>query len=1019
MRTSPFHMVPSLALMVLAATAHAQTREVTGRVTATDTQSPAAGAVVTVVGRPNVGTVSNERGQFRLTIPAGDQSLLVRIVGYKRSTVAVPAATTTVDVALERDVLQLEGLIVTGQATTVERRNAATATSVVNTEELTRVPAPSLESALQGKVVGANIQMNNGAPGGGGQIQIRGTSSILGTADPLFVVDGVIISNNTVNVAGVNAITSSSGRGPSATTDNEENRLTDINPNDIESVELLKGAAASAIYGSKATNGVVVITTKRGRAGDTRLNIIQRVGQYQPERLLGSRHFQTAAQAQEANGGGSGASAAVLAACNPQCPYYDYQKDFFGQRSLARETIVSASGGSERTKFYVSGSHKYDGGTMINTSALKQSLRLNLDQTFSNRVNATVSTTFLRNFGQRGLSNNDNTFTSPFYLFAYSPAIIDLRKRDASGNFIVNPFAGGGQTSSNPFQTLSYLTSNEDVYRGIGSARANFIAITSARNTVTLSAIGGVDWFNQDDRVYSPNFLQYEPNDGFLGTAVQGNAVNRQVNSSLNAVWTFTPGSQGLSATTSGGIQYETRRLNQYNLRARGLVPGVAEVNQGTQDATQLKQEVRDQAYYGQEEILAFKERLLLTGGFRAERSSVNGDHKKYYVFPKGAVSYRLTSLLPHMDELKLRAAVGTSGNQPRYGDRDLTLTALGIVGGQNALGATQTLGNTGIKPEKMTEQEYGVDARFYDSRLALEATRFDRTITDLLLTAPLAPTSGLTQQIINGGKITSKGWELALTVNPLRSSGLNWISRNSFYHVEGKVISLPIPAFVVPNSGFGAGYGRARISPGYSTTAIWGNRTRADGTFADTVIGEATPKFTMQFGNDFTYKALALNVLVDWRKGGDVSVLTQNIFDEGLNSYDYDAVSPCRSTPSLSGCATTALPAGDPNKPLGAYRYASWRGSRNAATYIDDGSYVKLREVTLTYTVPVRYASLLPGAKSLRLSLTGRNLHTWTKYWGVDPDAAQFGNQSVRINVDHSPYPPSRSFFFGLDLGF
>ncbi|MEP6691704.1 MAG: SusC/RagA family TonB-linked outer membrane protein, partial [Gemmatimonadaceae bacterium] len=890
---------------------------------------------------------------------------------------------------------------VTGQATTVDRKNAATAVSVVNAEELTRVPAASIENALQGKVAGANIAMNNGAPGGGGQIQIRGTTSILGNAEPLIVVDGVIVSNATVNVAGINAVTRSSGSGPSATTDNEKSHLSDINQNDIESIELLKGAGASAIYGSKATNGVIVITTKRGRTGDTRVNVVQRLGTFQPERLLGSRHYLNAADALRAKGTGID-SASVIAICTPSCPYFDMQKDLFGHGDLSYETIVSASGGSERTKFFMSGTNKLERGTQLNTSSQKQTVRLNIDQSFTERWNASLGASLMRDFGQRGVSNNDNTGTSPFYMLGYTPAIINLNTKDATGNFIENRFQGGGKSTSNPFQTLSFLTANEDVYRGLGSGRLNYTALATDRNTVVLSAIGGIDWFNQDNRVYSPNFLQYEPNDGFLGTAVQGNGVSRQVNSSLNGVWTFTPRSRGLTATTSGGLQYEARRLNQYNLRARGLIPGVSNVNQGTQDATQAKNEVRDQAFYGQEEILAFSERLLISGGFRGERSSVNGDRKKYYYWPKGAASFRFVSPIHWADEVKLRASVGTSGNQPRYGDRDLTLTNLGVVVGQNALGATQTLGNPTIKPEKMTEQEYGVDAAFLQSRIALEVTYFDRTITDLLLTAPLAPTSGLTQQVINGGKITSKGWELAATFNPIRTKSLNWVSRNTYYRVRGRVVSLPVPAFVVPASGFGSGYGRSRISPGYSTTAIWGNLYR-NGTFTDTVIGDATPKFNMQFGNDFTWKALALNVLMDWRKGGDVSNLTQNVFDEGFNSWDYDKPSP---DPAIGAT-------------LGAYRYNSWRASQNAKTYVQDGSYFKLREVTLSLDVPNRFYRFLPATKSVRLSLTGRNLYTWTKYWGLDPDAAQFGNQAVRINVDHSPYPISRSFFFTFDLGF
>jgi len=988
------------ALFVVPLALHAQTREITGRVTSRDTQEPLNNVEIVVVGQSaRLGTYTNDQGKYRIVLNTGDANLRLRRLGYRARTIAAPATESTMDIQLDRDVLELGSVVVTGQATTVERKNASTAVSTVTTEELIKVPSVSIEDALQGKVVGAKIQMNNGAPGGGGQIQIRGTSSILGNAEPLIVVDGVIVSNATVNVAGINAITRSSGSGPSASTDNEINRLGDINPDDIDHLDVLKGAAASAIYGAKATNGVIVITTKRGRVGGTQVHLTQRAGMYEPMRLLGSRHFPDAASAIKADGGGPLAAAAVNAVCNPTCPYYDYQKDFFGSRTPSYETNVSLNGGSDATKYYASVGDKFDDGTMINTGARKQTLRVNLDQTLASRLTSQVSATFLRTITQRGVSNNDNTFTSPFYLFAYSPAIIPLNARDAQGNFVRNPFAGGGKTSSNPFETLNYVQATEDTYRGMASMRLLYTALNSDNNTVTFSAIGGTDWFNQDNQVYSPNFLQFEPNDNFLGTAVQGNGSSRQSNGSLNAV--FDTRHFGAAFETSAGVQIENRSLNQYNLRARGLVPGVTDVNQGTQDATQTKTAVHDRAYYATEQLLAFDEKFLIMGGARAERSSVNGDVEKYYFFPRASASYRIVEPIRHVNEVKLRAAVGTSGNQPRYGDRDPTLNTLGIVGGQNALGVAATLGNPAIKPERMREQELGIDATFLNQRLGLEITRFDRHITDLLLTAPLAPTSGIGNLVINGGHVTSKGWEVAGTVEPIRGRDFDWTSRTSFYAVRGHVVSLPVPAFVVPNSGFGAAFGRARISPGFSTTAIWGNRQRDNGTTVDSVVGDATPKFTMQFGNDFRWKRFVLSALVDWRNGGQVSNLTRNIFGEGFNSWDYDKSSPVDTMP------------------LGAYRYSLWKGGQNALAYIDNGSYAALREVAVTYDVPTRFFSLLSGRVStMRLSLTGRNLYMWTKYWGLDPDAAQFGNQAVRINVDHSPYPPSRSFFLSIDVG-
>lgn len=1004
------------AVMLLASplAAQTQTRAVTGRVTAAGSGEPVPSAIITVDGRPGVGTQTNEQGNFRLLVPTGDVSLVVRMIGYKRAQVAVPASQETVAIELERDILRLEGMVVTGAATVIERQNATTAVTVVQAEDLNRVPSQSLESALQGKVPGALINLNSGAPGGGGQIQIRGVTSILGNSEPLFVVDGVIMSNAAIQ-GGLTAVT-----GAGANQDNPVNRLADINPADIASIEILKGAAASAIYGSKATNGVVNITTKRGAVGKPRYSVTQRFGRSEPAKLLGSRRFEsadalvaamvdplkpTATKADTA----AYNKAVALYRDNFQAPYFDYQKDLYGQRDLSHETGVSVSGGTENTKYYVAATNKFDAGTLINTNARRQDIRINLDQSLGSRVNAIVSTGFIRNIANRGISNNNNSAnTSPFYLFGYSPAVINLNTRDANGNFPMNPFAGGGATSSNPFQTLSYFKNQSDVYRWIGAGRLNFSALTTDRHTVTISAIGGLDWYNEDDQVYSPNFLQYEQTAGRNGRVQEQNVLSRQINSSLNAVWTYSPDKSGIlgfltSATTSAGLQFEERNSNRYSVRAYNLIPGVSNINQGIVTPVQVRAAVVDQAYYGQEELLAFDSRLMLQAAVRAERSSANGHRDKYYFFPKAAGSFRFPSPIGGVDEVKVRAAVGTSGNQPRYGDRDLVLSANGQIGGQNALRAAATLGNPDIKPETMTEQEYGVDASFLGQRLAIEATRFDRTITDMLLTAPLPPSSGLAQQVINGGKMTSVGWELAATFTPIRSRSLTWISRNSFYKVEQKIVSLPVPQFRAPSTGFGSAYGDAYITEGYSTTAIWGNKKAPDGSYKLTALGDATPKFTMQFGNSVLWKAWSLNVVTDWKNGGVMSNLTQSLFDEGKNSWDYDHKAPN----------------GDP-RPLGQYRYEMWDNGHEASVYLQDASFVKLREITVGYEVPHSFVQRIGGPmQSMRLSLTGRNLYTWSSYWGMDPEVSNFGNNAVARIVDLAPYPPTRSFFFNINVGF
>ncbi|WP_409919070.1 TonB-dependent receptor plug domain-containing protein, partial [Gemmatimonas sp.] len=250
--------------------AHAQTRDVTGKVTMTGTGTPLPDITVGIVGQ-QVGVRTNERGEYRIRVAQGEVSLLARGLGYKRQTIRLAANENTANFTLEKDVLQLEGVTVTGAATTTDRRVAATAVATVNAAELNRVPARSLEGNLAGKVAGARISDNSGAPGGGAQIQIRGATSVLGQGDPLYVVDGVIISNAGIS-SGASAITRAGGTTGS-NQDQVVNRLADLNPNDIENIEVLKSAAATAIYGSRATNGVVVITTKKGASGQTRWNV--------------------------------------------------------------------------------------------------------------------------------------------------------------------------------------------------------------------------------------------------------------------------------------------------------------------------------------------------------------------------------------------------------------------------------------------------------------------------------------------------------------------------------------------------------------------------------------------------------------------------------------------------------------------------------------------------------------------------------------------------------------------------
>ncbi|HEX4935859.1 MAG TPA: TonB-dependent receptor plug domain-containing protein, partial [Gemmatimonadaceae bacterium] len=622
-----------LATFAVPASARAQTREVTGKVTVAGSGTPLQDAIIGTVGAAG-GARSNERGEYRLRVPSGDVTVQVRAIGYKRQTLRVSASQTTADFALEKDVLQIEGVTITGAATTIERKNAATAVAAVNSEELARVPAPALESALQGKVVGANINMNNGAPGGGGQVQIRGASSLIGNTNPLFVVDGVIISNS-VRSNRMAVVTGSLNAGE----ENGTNRLADINPNDIENIEVLKGAAASAIYGSQATNGVVVITTKRGSAAAPRVNFTQRVGTFQAQRLLGSRKFTSADQVLGIVGGAE-ATAAARAACNPKCPYFDYQKQLYGQTDPSFESVISLTGGVNNTRYFFSGLDRQESGTIQNTGARRQSLRANLDQTIGSKVTVSLGANLLRSFSQRGISNNDNALSSPIYSFGYTPAIIDLRQKDATGRYILNPFPSGAINTSNPFQTMDVMLNNEDVYRQIFSSRVNYAALSTATNNVNFSLQAGADRFSSENYIYAPQELQFQragtvQGGAFPGTVIQGNGTNLFSNVTASGTWNNTTFSW-LNATTSVGGQFESRETNDYNIIGRGLGPAQKNASGATNTSVSNGRTlVLNQAFFAQQELLMFGEKLYLSGAVRGERSSVNADRDQVFYFPR------------------------------------------------------------------------------------------------------------------------------------------------------------------------------------------------------------------------------------------------------------------------------------------------------------------------------------------------------------------------------------------------
>lgn len=335
-------------LALCGSSAWAQARRISGRVTVEGSGEGVGSATITVMGTA-LGTFTGEDGRFSLQVPAGALSLRARRIGYVPKIVPLGAGINDINIVLAKDVLQLETQVVTGQATSVSTSNIANAVTVVSGEKLNRAPAQGIDQALQGRVPGAVITSNSGAPGGGTQIQLRGATSVNASSSPLYVVDGIIVNNSAIQ-NGLNAITGAAGGNLASNQDQQVNRIADMNPQDIETIEILKGASAGAIYGSGGSNGVIIITTKRGRAGKAEIGVIQRFGTQMLSNKLGARCFGSAAEVDAAGYDSTGYGAAPI-----KC--HDYEQELYGRKDLSYETDLSVRGGSPNgsTTYFMAG----------------------------------------------------------------------------------------------------------------------------------------------------------------------------------------------------------------------------------------------------------------------------------------------------------------------------------------------------------------------------------------------------------------------------------------------------------------------------------------------------------------------------------------------------------------------------------------------------------------------------------------------------------------------------------------
>ena len=947
----------------LAAPAVAQAQlTITGRVT-DEGGRPIAGAQVGVPGTA-LGALADENGRYRLVVrdAAAPTPLLVRFVGFRpaRATVAQTSGTATQDFRLARDVLQLSQIVTTGTRTETERAQLGATLATVQGEQLANAATPQIDVALSGKVAGALIQQNSGTPGGGTSVRIRGLSTISRSAEPLYIVDGVIVDNSSRQLVDLGGYTT--------------NRLADLDPNDIARIEIVKGAAAAALYGSRANDGVVQIFTKRGQAGALRATLRQSVGTDAVERRVAVNR-------------------APVNLAGQQVTRYDYQDDIFRDaRSLA--TNLSFAGGDERTQFFLAGARQDQEGVVRANDYRRHNVRLNLDRQLTGWLKLATSTNYVTS--RADLTPNGGIVAQYGVLtnFLFMGNDRNLYRDPVTGQF------PPGQSAANPLDVIANWKAPQTVDRYVGGAQ---LVATPLAN-VSVDYRFGYDAYTEAASLFIPRGATAVS----FPTGLASTASNRArlMNSDLDVSWKASP-TRWLQVTPSVGMNWQQQRFDVVTSRAEDLALFVQTAQGSRQFVTEGRDDRRTLGFYGQTQ-LGVADLLFVTAAVRSDASSAFGREERTQFFPKLGATFDVSGLDGWaatmgraVSRLRVRSAFGYSGGQPAESFARFSNYVFEPTGSLAGIANSTTRGNERLKPERQRELELGADVEFLGGRVGVEATYYDKRVADLILPRAVRPSTGFLEQLDNVGVLENRGLELLVRSVNVEGTRFGWTTSATLTTSDPRVTRLSTGgAFFIPGS-----FGIVRVdttsadggsAPGhfFGTTYVRDAQGRildgrgqpiADGSGRIVgipaigprrVIGNPNPRAFFSVVNDVSVgRRLSLRAQFDGVRGNDVFNFDRRLLE----------------TPAFGSGAeyarelTGEVPRG---------YFAARRGVFEE--YVEDGSFVKLRELSVSYTLG---AGVLrrAGARGATLTLAGRNLVTWTDYTGWDPET-NAGAQSTLV---------------------
>ncbi|PZX51982.1 SusC/RagA family TonB-linked outer membrane protein [Algoriphagus chordae] len=966
---------------------------VTGNVSDERTGEALIGASLLIKGTTS-GTITDLDGNFNLPVNSQEEfELVVSSIGYISQTIKVSANQSTLTILLKEESTNLDEVVVTGLVSSVKRSNLANAVSTVSARDLTGTTTiQTADGALYGKVAGATIRSNGGAPGGGMSIQLRGISSLTGASQPLIIVDGVYI-NNSFQSTGRAAVSGAGGSNQ----DDGSNRLADLNPADIENIEVLKGPSASAIYGTRANAGVIIITTKRGVEGRTNVSISQDIGFANPLRLLGvddwsvdkiNYFFPEQTRATEIE---------RFTEAQATNTFIDYEDYFYNNKATLLNTRLNISGGDDRTKFFVSGNITSEDGTIKRTGFDRYSIRANIDHKIADWIKIGVSSNYINSSTDRGFTGNqNNSGASIGYSIAYTPNYYDLR-RNEDGTYPSNPYF-----SENPVAVTDFGENNSTVNRFIQAFTLDLDILKTDRHFLKAQISGGLDFVNNATEVYLPEFLQYQQSQANPGDIFVGRQESLNTNFQAALVYNWNIGRVNMNSQ-AGMVRLDFQNHSLFN-RGRGLVPGQKNLKQAAVQEinSEFMSEVQEAGVFLQQEM-NFEDKIIGTVGIRWDKSSLNGDPNQFFAFPRASMAVNIANFdfwnSAVVTMLKPRIAYGETAGPVPFGS---TYTPLGGTNIGGLLGSTvaTSIGNTNILPETASELEFGIDAGFFNSRLSIEATYYIKNTQNNIQNLNLAPSTGVNTTPSNEAELSNKGVELGISGTILEKSNIRWFSRVLFWKNTIEMTRLGIPTYL--SGGFGSGLGTFLYAEGYSPTTIVGTPADPSVPGGFTIWGNAQPDFNLSFYNSLQlFKGLELSVLVDWRKAGSNINLTSFLADGGGTTKGW-----------FDDDNGDGIPNGRQREP---------EPYNNAGRWVQDASFVKIREIGLYYTIPrATINDWFSGAvQGIKVGASANNAFLFTEYQGYDPETSTFGAQAVQNNVDIAPYPTSRRIFFHLTLDF